>query len=267
MARLAILDLYNGTPNQGMRCIKEIIAAFGDQIEYTVFDVRGKAEVPSLDYDIYVSSGGPGDPRIGDGIWDKKYYNWLQSVWDWNQHAESKKKVFFICHSFQMAINHFGLADVTDRQSISFGTFPVHKTKEGRQEPIFEGLEDPFWAADFRLFQVVNPNKKRFEEMGAEILALEKIRPHVDLERAVMAVRFSPDMIAVQFHPEADPQGMIAHFIDIDRRKAIIDEHGADKYHSMLADLRHPDRIMRTYKKILPQFLKEAIEKTELVLA
>ncbi len=267
MKKLAVLDLYNGQANQGMRCIQEIVAAFAGQIEYDVFDVRSKAEIPGLEYDIYLSTGGPGDPRVGDGVWDEKYYNWLQSVWEWNQHHEDKKKVFFICHSFQMAVHHFKLATINKRQSMSFGTFPVHKTEQGMKEAVFNGLETPFWAADFRDFQVIKPRLALFEKMGAEILALEKIRPHIDLERAIMAIRFSKEMIGVQFHPEADPQGMIAHFIDPERRKAIIDEHGAEKYHRMLVDLRHPDRIMRTYERVLPQFLEQAIGVEEAVFA
>lgn len=267
MKKLAILDLNAGHPNQGIRCIKEIAGAFAGQLEYDVFDVRGACEIPGLEYDIYMSTGGPGDPMVGDGVWDKQYYNWLQSVWEWNENNEEKKSVFFICHSFQMAIHHFKLATINKRQSMSFGTFPVHKTEQGANERLFNGLDPTFWIADFRDFQVVEPRLDLFEAMGAEILALEKIRPHIELERAIMAVRFSNEMIGTQFHPEADPQGMIAHFIDPGRRKAIIDEYGADKYHGMLVDLRHPDRIMRTYKRILPQFLEEAIGVENGVLA
>lgn len=260
--RLAILDMYNGVSNQGMRCIKDILKAFSGKVSYEIFDVRGKAEVPGLDFDFYLSTGGPGDPREGDGNWDARYYAWLQAVWTWNQHEEQKKQVFFICHSFQMAVDFFSLALITDRQSMSFGTFPVHLTDEGLQEPVFEGLRNPFWAADFRYYQAVQPNEKRFEEMGAAILALEKIRPHVPLERAIMAIRFSPEMIGVQFHPEADPEGMIAHFIEPKHRELVIREHGAEKYHRMLADMRHPRRIMHTYSRVLPQFIEQAIESS-----
>ncbi len=259
-ARLAILDMYDNTPNQGMRCIQDIVARFARDLDAKLYDVRGRAEVPGMEYDMYLCTGGPGDPREGDGNWDAKFYAWLQAVWTWNLHQERKKKVFFICHSFQMAVLYFNLAEVTSRQSMSFGTFPVHKTVHGVDEELFEGLNNPFWAADFRYYQVVEPDVERFAELGAEILALEKIRPHVPLERAIMAIRFSPDMMGVQFHPEADPQGMIAHFIDEERRRTIMERHGAEKYHRMLADLRNPRRIAHTYDVILPAFLQNAIE-------
>lgn len=267
ISRLAILDLYDGVPNQGMRCIQDIVHRFTGRVEFEVFDVRGKAEVPDMSFDFYLSTGGPGNPLEGDGNWDAKYYDWLQSLWTWNQHQQEKKQAFFICHSFQMATHFFQLAEVTDRYSMSFGTFPVHMTAAGAEEPVFEGLNNPFWAADFRHYQVIQPNEDRFAEMGANILALEKIRPNVPLERAIMAIRYSPEMVGVQFHPEADPEGMITHFLEPERREAVITEHGAEKYHRMLADMRHPRRIEHTYNKILPQFIEQSIGKSQLVLA
>lgn len=261
-ARIAILDMYNGQPNQGMRCIREILDRYND-LSYDIYDVRAKAEVPSLEYDAYLSTGGPGNPLEGDGHWDAKYYAWLQSVWTWNQREEQKKQVFFICHSFQMAVDFFHLASVTDRKSMSFGTFPVHMTDAGRGERNFKGLNNPFWAADFRFYQVVQPNLERFAELDAEILALEKIRPHIPLERAIMAIRFSPEMIGVQFHPEADPDGMLTHFMEPKRKDAVIAEHGIDKYHRMVEDLRHPKRIGYTHDRILPQFFEEVIAYCE----
>jgi GMP synthase-like glutamine amidotransferase len=262
LARLAILDMYDGTPNQGMRCIQEIVSRFDHQLaEWKVFDVRGKAEVPDLTYDIYISTGGPGSPHEGDGTWDAVFYDWMQSVWDWNARPDNevKKQVFFICHSFQMAVKHFQLAEVTRRRSQSFGTFPVHMTDAGIADPLFDGLINPFWAADFRHWQVIQPNMDRIEEMGAEILALEKIRPHVPLERAIMAIRFSEDIFGVQFHPEADPDGMLQHFLDPERRKVVIEEHSEEKYLGMIEDLNDSSKIQLTHEIVLPQFLNRAI--------
>lgn len=258
-ARLAILDMYEGTPNQGMRCIKEIVEAFRGEMTYEIFDVRRLGQVPDLSFDLYISTGGPGNPLEGNGVWEVRYFDWLQQVWDWNQYGDRKKHVFFICHSFQMAVHHFGLAKVNKRRSMSFGTFPVHLTDAAVDDPLFQDLGNPFWAADFRHYQVVQPDLDAIDEMGAEIIALEKVRPHVPLERAVMGIRFSPEMVGVQFHPEADPQGMIAHFVEPERRIAIMEEHGPDKYHQMLVDLRHPKRIARTHLAILPTFLQRAL--------
>lgn len=259
-ARLAILDMYEGIPNQGMRCINEILSQFGNEIEWEIFDVRSKAEVPDLSFDIYISTGGPGNPKEGDGIWDVKYFKWLDAVWHWNQNPENQRKhVFLICHSFQMACQHFGLAEISRRKSVSFGTFPCHMTKEGLSEPLFEGLENPFFVADFRDYQLTQPNEAQFRRMGAKLLALEKVRPHVALERAVMAVRFSDEIVGVQFHPEADSAGMLKHFMDPERRQKIIMEHSEEKYLQMIAHLNDPGKIGLTHDIILPLFLRRAL--------
>lgn len=260
--KLAILDLYNGVPNQGMRCIKDIVNGFSDSITYDVFDVRVTGQVPKVeDYDIFISSGGPGDPLEGDGHWDPAFYGWMDAVWQHNQTAATKKHVFFICHSFQMAIDHFKLAKVSKRKSISFGTFPVHPSKAGKEDVIFSELDHPFYVADFRRYQVTEPDKARFKELGAKLLALEKIRPHIDLERAVMAVRWSPEIIGTQFHPEADPEGMLNHFSSPEIKAEIINDHGRDKWMTMMAHLSDQEKIEVTHETVIPAFLRNAVRQ------
>jgi hypothetical protein len=51
---IAVLDMYDGVPNQGMRCIIDIIGL--TLLCLQIFDVRGKSELPEIDkYDIYIS--------------------------------------------------------------------------------------------------------------------------------------------------------------------------------------------------------------------
>ncbi len=258
--RLAILDMYDNTPNLGMGRIKELVEMFAGAYEYEIFDVRGKSEVPDMSFDVYISSGGPGSPHDGDGEWDNKYYNWMEEVWLWNQNSGMPPKhVFFICHSFQMACKHFGIGTVSKRLKPSFGIFPVFKTEMGKFEPLFDGLLNPFYAADFRDWQVIEPDMRRIDELGAEILALEKIRPHVPLERAIMAVRFSQEIVGTQFHPEADAQGMLHHFSDPVRRNKIIKDHSEEKYLDMIEHLNDPDKISLTQRIVLPIFLSRAL--------
>ena len=256
--RLAILDLYNGIPNQGMRCIRELVGRFADRVDYEVFDVRVDGVTPGLEFDIYISSGGPGDPREVDGKWYKAWTDWLDGVMDHNAKNERKKYVFFICHSFQMAVHHFQLAEVTTRKKISFGTYQVPMTKEGESDPIFRGLENPFIAADFRHFQAIQPDDKKLAEVGAVFLAKEKVRPHVDLERALMAVRWSKEIVGVQFHPEADADGMLVHFSRPDIKTEVIADHGREKWLKLMEDLSNPEAIRRTHDAIIPGFLERA---------
>ena len=268
--KLAILDLYDGTPNQGMRCIQEIVDQFSGDIDWTIFDVRGNAEIPDLkEYDIFIGTGGPGSPFEGDGIWDLAFFDLIQRIWEHNKETEDHKKfLFFICHSFQMACHHFQIGEVIRRKSTSFGTFPVHKTEYGKREWLFETLPNPFWIADFRDWQVVKPDYGQLTNLGAKILLREKIRPQIPLERAIMGVRFSSEIMGVQFHPEADPDGMLIHFQQEDRRKHIEENHGVEKYNDMINDLQDPNKIPLTHTTILPLFLRNAVEtlKQEVLL-
>ena len=79
--KLAILDMNNGHPNQGMRCIRDIVSQYEGQLMWDEFDVRVNNEVPGLDYDIFICSGGPGSPHDGNGAWDVKFYNLLDNAW------------------------------------------------------------------------------------------------------------------------------------------------------------------------------------------
>lgn len=263
--KLAILDLYDNTPNEGMRCIKEIVNYYESAVEWEVFDIRGKAEVPELaEFDIFISTGGPGDPLEGDGIWDKAYYDLIDGILAWNkQENVVKKHVFLICHSFQMVTAHFGLGEIAARKSMSFGTFPLYTTDAGEADLIFDGLGEEFYIADFRSYQVISPDMEAFDKIGARILALEKIRPHIDLERAVMAVRYTPEMVGVQFHPEADPDGMSIHFAQKERKEYIVNTFGIEKFHQMLEDLNDEAKIPLTHKTVLPNFMRHAILQIE----
>lgn len=260
--KLAILDMNNGHPNQGMRCIRDIVSEYEDQLSWNEFDVRAKSEIPDLSYDIFICSGGPGSPLDGDGDWDVKFYNLLDSAWNHNLQNEGPKKYFFfICHSFQMACKHFELGEILPRKSTSFGVYPVHKSAAGKKDPILEGLPDPYYAVDSRDWQLIQPNQRVFKEHGAVILSREKIRTHIELERAIMAIRFSEEFVGTQFHPEADPVGMKEHFEKKENRDKVIKNYSKRKYTNMMIHLEDPDKIALTHSMIIPHFIETSLEK------
>lgn len=269
--RIAVLDMYDGEPNQGMRCIIDIINRFNQIVTFQVFDIRGKSEFPDIrDFDIYISTGGPGNPLEGDGNWDLKWYDFMDQLWEWNKDQKVKKHVLFICHSFQMACHHFGLAQITKRKSTSFGVMTVHKTEAGTNDSILEGLNSPFYAIDSRDYQVVQPKLGIFSKKGAMIISLEKIRTHREYERAIMGVRFSDEFVGLQFHPEADALSFIANLKSKERREKIIEMKGKAKFRDMLEDLLDEDKIYKTNETIIPNFLRTAINdliKTKQILA
>jgi len=267
--KIAILDLYEGAANQGMRCLQQIVDEWqmsnNRDVELDIFDVRLKEELPDLSYDLYISSGGPGSPLDTAALeWDKKYMQWLESVEHWNNSYSNypKKHIFFICHSFQLACRHFKVAEVCKRNSTAFGTFPIHMTEEGRNEIVFKDMKDPFYSVDSRDYQVIQPNHNRLKQMGGKILAIEKERPHVaHFERAIMAIRFNDYFIGTQFHPEADALGMTVHLHAEDRKETVINNYGEAKWQTMIEHLNDPDKILWTYSHIIPNFLNIAIEE------
>ena len=101
--------------------------------------------------------------------------------------------------------------------------------------------------------------------MGAKILAIEKNRPHVPYERAIMSVRFNEYFLGTQFHPEADAVGMSMYLQREDKKQTVIENHGEPKWKSMVEQLQDPEKIMWTYEHVLPNFLNHAME--ELVMS
>ena len=97
--KVAILDLYEGHPNEGMRCLRNILRNFAKdnsmEVEWNEFDVRLRNEVPDMSYDLFISSGGPGSPlesRYTD--WEEKYFGWLNEVERWNMNPANLQKKF-----------------------------------------------------------------------------------------------------------------------------------------------------------------------------
>jgi GMP synthase-like glutamine amidotransferase len=180
MLRAALIDMYNGESNRGIPMLRSMLSRYANVLRFDHFDVRAKNEVPDLSYDIYLFSGGPGDPLLNDGPWFERFFNLIENLWRHNcRTAEDgqKKHCFFICHSFQMACHHFGLGAVQLRYKMSFGTYPVHRTHWGKVEPFFEGLPDPFYIADFRRYQVVKPTPRPLRTNGRPYSLPGKIAP------------------------------------------------------------------------------------------
>jgi len=261
--KVAILDMYNNAPNEGMRCIRQLLRRSEqiNQVQFSIdtFNVRANNEVPGLEYDIYISSGGPGSPLQSDEPWEPLYFGFIDALFAYNKKAGSKKHLLLICHSFQLVSRHFGLGEVSKRKSTSFGVLPVHLTEAGHQDPVLSQLPEPFYAVDSRDYQLTGMQPERLAELGIEVLCLEKERPHIPLARAVMALRFSPEIIGTQFHPEADGEGMLRYMLTDERKSQVIAAYGEDKYHEMVHLLASPDTIEVTERIIVPTFLQRAL--------
>jgi GMP synthase-like glutamine amidotransferase len=235
-----------------MRCIGEIVEEtkkkFNDlDISYNIYETRFKEDIPAIDSDIFISSGGPGSPFDGEGKkWEKDY--------------------FFVCHSFQMMARFFEFGEVSKRNSKAIGVMPFEKTEPGKTNTILEHLPNPFYAADIREYQVTNPNKKVTDDIGTKILSYEILDDNAEGEPAIAAVRISNEIFGTQFHPEADPESMLYHFNTPDEKKQIIDAYGDEKYNRMLEILQEPKAVKLTRKTVIPNFLYQAIDELRKVL-
>ena len=216
--------------------------------------------MPDLSYDAYISTGGPGSPLATTEIWEERYFRFIDNLLAYNKSHQVKKHLLLICHSFQLVSRHLGLGLISKRKSTSFGVLPVHLTRAGKREPVFQGLPNPFFAVDSRDYQLTHLNLSRLAEVGAEVLCLEKIRRHIPLARAIMAIRFTPEVVGTQFHPEADGEGMLRYLLDNEEKKAqVIATHGQAKYDQMVQLLADPTTIEHTESVIIPTFLRRAL--------
>ncbi len=256
LLNIAIIDMYDGNTNVGMECIVSILKKWSVKrnlpISYSIFKLREAGEIPNENFDIYLSSGGPGSPLDSkDAPWDKMYTRWL------DQMMALSKPVFLICHSFQIACRHFNLGTITLRKSRQIGILPIHPLTE---DVIFNGLADPFYALESREYQIIAPNDEALAKMGGSIIALEKIRPQVPLERAIMAIRFNKYMIGVQFHPEGETEALQGFFQEQVLKNKIIDEFGIEKWETIIAQLEDPNKIQKTASTFIPNFLDRAMQ-------
>lgn len=264
--KIALLDLNAGEPNEGMRCIRQLVDEFKAVAPVAVtseeFDVRTKNEIADSDFDVYISSGGPGSPITSAGSdWEANYFGLMNEIIKHNRNNPFQRKhVLLICHSFQIFCRYYNFAKVTRRKSPAFGVMPVHKTKEGMKEPLLWGLSEPFYAVDSRDYQIVEPDEWKIRSGGGEIVCIEKDRPFIALERAVMAIRFDEAFFGVQFHPEADADGTYRFLLRDDKKQVIIDKHGEKKYLQMVQFLNDPEKIKLTYNTVVPAFFRQALE-------
>jgi len=255
--KVAVLDMYDQTENLGLQSILDILATF-DELEVEVFEVRSRHQLPDLEFNLYIFSGGPGDPREVEPEWSQPFYQLIDNLWEYNKHQKNKKYLFFICHSFQMACHHFGIGKISKRREASMGIFPVIKTPLAQFDFLFQYLPNPFYAADFRSYQVIEADHEQITSIGAEILAIERERRKPEYPRAIMAVRFSPEIYGTQFHPEAYHEGMINYFSKDEKRKEIAEIYGAYMVEAMQFYLRDPIKLPLTFERVLPGFITHA---------
>ncbi|HHB79383.1 MAG TPA: hypothetical protein ENK85_09145 [Saprospiraceae bacterium] len=256
--KIAILDLYNQEPNTGIRAIKELIRAHHPEHLFQIFEIRQQDQWPKIsDWDVFISSGGPGDPTESETIWPAKWKHFFQQLMEYNEQQTPQKPAFLICYSFQLFCHHFNLGVASRRYKPSYGSYPCLLSPYGKKDIIFGQLPATFQIADFRSYQITLPNTKNLKKLEAKILAMEKERPSINKAQALMAAQFTPYMYGTQFHPEANGDKVKESFkLEEEKLTKFL---GNKTYQKAVEKLENVAGINQTQATVLPRFLDFAM--------
>ncbi len=262
--RVAVVDMNAGHVNQAIRCLGVLIDQLAGRVEQTNpglrvervhVSPRDKGDVPPSDCDIYICSGGPGSPFDGDGErWVDDFSHVLDDVVDKNHESDDAPGALCICYSFEMAIRHFGVAEVAPRATRKFGVMPIYTTDDGRKHPLLAPFGDRLFAFEHRNWEAIGLDESKLERHGGTLLARES-RDGFSKGAALMALEFAPGVEGVQFHPEADRPGVMAWVARPEQADAFKLAYGITTYERMLKTLDDPNRLARTFALLIPGWL------------
>jgi homoserine O-succinyltransferase/O-acetyltransferase len=264
--RLSLVDMNNGVPNEAVRCFKRLFESFVARVQaanprltITLEHVqpRNLGQLPSSKADLILSSGGPGSPHDGwEEPWCTGYRRFLDSVVDRAaQHPDTAPATFVVCHSFEISVQHFRVAEMTSREGLKFAIFPAYVTAEGQHTNYLEPFGDRLFVWEHRRWQAAALDAGRLAALGGAVLARESRPGRVDKGEALLGLRFGPGLEGTQFHPEADRPGVLAWIHRPEHTAALRDAYGNSLLHRMLRTLDDPGRLARTYALLVPGWL------------
>lgn len=259
--------MNNGVANQATRCFRRILDAFSHRVrahnpgvDITLRHVqpRNLGELPTLDMDLTLSSGGPGSPFDGfDDPWCVGWRAWLDGVVERNlanpRHAPSG---LMVCHSYEMSVMHFGVCIMQPRDKRKFGVMPHYPTVEGQKHALFQNFGDRLFAYEHRNWEAVDLNEKRAAQLGSVVLARESRDGH-SKGRCISAMHFAPGLEGTIFHPEADRNGVMAWVNKPEMAEAFKEAYGESTYDQMMDTLNDPSRLARTFSLFIPGWLTQ----------
>jgi GMP synthase-like glutamine amidotransferase len=270
--RLTLVDMNDGVANEAIRCFRRLFAAFTRRVReanprLTIHlehvQPRNLGEIPSRRVDLMLSSGGPGSPHDG---WDESWCSGYRQFLDWMMDAavhrpEAPPAAFLVCHSYEIAVQHFRFAQMTDRGDLKFAIFPAYLTPEGRRTGFLAPFDDRLFTWEHRHWQAVEMDARRVAQQGGALLASESRPGRHDKGRALLGFRFGPGLDGTQFHPEADRAGVLAWIDRPEHASALRDAYGHSLYERMMRTLGDPTRLARTYALLIPGWLTERFNR------
>jgi GMP synthase-like glutamine amidotransferase len=262
---VCLVDMNNGHVNQAMRCLRGIVYNFFEHVRRSnpslpcvlgEVSPRDTGNAVPRDYDLYISTGGPGSPYDGDGMpWVTDYSEFLDVVADSAIRGGAKQRaIFAICYSFEMVVRHFRIAAVVPRTERKFGVMPVYTTPEGQAHPLLRPFGDRLFAFEHRSWEAVDLDERKLSALGGELLARES-RDGMSKGRAILGLDVTAGIEAVQFHPEADRPGVMNWVSRPEQAAAFKACYGEVTYQAMLRTLDDPRRLARTYALVIPGWM------------
>ncbi|MDB5478146.1 MAG: synthase - glutamine amidotransferase domain-like protein [Alphaproteobacteria bacterium] len=224
---LALIDFYDGMEGRGIPSI--IAAAESCGYKPVLFDLRRKNEIPALkDFDVFISSGGPGDPNVY-GEWGPVFFNFAHELFTYNKQNPDKPKDYFaICHSFQMLAHDLKMGVAGLRPEGRLSGIHTQEKIHGELPEIVAGLPDRFDTLENRFYEVVltggHPDFIPFAKREHALTGMVSRDGH---------------FIGTQFHPEATVQGVAGFINDPDNRKTVTELHGAKTLQDMLGRMEN----------------------------
>lgn len=265
--RIGLVDMNNGVPNQAMRCFRRILDRFEERVRERnpgivfhrqVLEPRNRGDIPRGPYDFVLSTGGPGSPFEGiEEPWGVGYFKFLQDVYDRNQRdAATAPKLLAVCHSFELAVIHFRVAEMRKRDTLKFGLMPAYITRAGREIDYFKAFDDRLFTWEYRWWQAVDPDPGRLRELGGRILAQESREDGTsDKGEAILALSFAEGIDGTQFHPEADKLGVLEWMRMAEHAERLKAQYSEELYERMLKSLNDETRLARTHALFVPGWL------------
>lgn len=177
--RIHLLDLHAGHVNRGTRALTELAAPWGEVRRY---DVRSTGELPPVDGDVWVLTGGPGSPWE-EGAWREPLLSALRV------RVERGLPTLAVCYGFELLAIATG-ARVERLREERLGVWEWEWTDAGRADACL----------------TLSGASGAFEQRSWGVWAVDGWAPAVlcrGAEGDVAAARWSPGVLGVIFHPEA----------------------------------------------------------------
>ncbi|WP_394828527.1 hypothetical protein [Pendulispora albinea] len=259
--------MNNGVANQATRCFRRLFDAFQKRVKeqnphaelhFRHVQPRNLGELPDDDVDIVLSSGGPGSPFDGyEDPWGVGFRKLMDRVVEANlRDADRAPRMFAVCYSFELAVLHFGVAEMSKRDTLKFGVMPAYVTDEGQESDYYSPFGYRLFSWEHRSWEAINLNAAKLASIGGKVTAVEShAGSKVNTGDAILGFDFAPGIQGTQFHPEADRAGVMAWIEKPEHTVQVEAAYGRILYEKMLKSLADPDRLARTFALLIPGWL------------